>query len=814
MPASSRFEKRSTRPVNAEERQGNLKQPIEFGNPAWQSNSKVGSRARVELGKAQYTWRAGKKAGLNHQQIEPQPIVGWRGQFNRNNISSIIAGPDGREDQAIIKQRKPREKQRYKSSLASNSAKTKNNWIIYVRLARIFYNTVAKTTQVAELKYPQLISDPILQAMFHAKDADGFDCPLPPDHYILFSDPTARYNFDVFYKMIPVDNNQIKIENPFDIGNPRGPDGTNYREYIHNQWDQIQNNAQFRALLPPTAGLHYWPFRYTDNSNGLDNCRYGVDYETWINRYKPFRLIQSQRSPDNGTPVVVSPTSVGQLIDLVQGLGPDDFWEAAKENAEIDDQMKGFDDMAFGLSPINDVKYGLSPINDVKALSSPSEIQEIAIPYTPSAEVAKKRRRSNSADQWTEKNNKIQEEIESLLQEVIMGTTESDIQQMAIDYSNDLLGVQSLEPPSKKYEILKQIKEHMTRTFTSFLKVDTSQPTIKPVARVLFPPESETSSSTEFSTTTPSKKSSIKKTYFEKYREQISTTLNAEGRQIINSLIKDWNRMSDTEKKATITAINDLPLRYKHAAREMARNQPIPIQTDIRFYYQQMYKPGDFSRNSDTGFAPGFIIREYRDLVKQKSLESVKALGLIIAALAAYNDHYALFIIYNDLLMLPTNLQDKFQEIILYLENGNFDSLPPIGEAGKVQEEFFRDEIRRDTEKKKQKLSTPSRTASKKEIDEAFNDLTTPSPQIISKNKNTVYRNAIDKLLASPTSSPYQPVSSGVDENLIWESPSSQKNTSPLVSPIAFAPGRMKTPTPKQKRSKKAPKKFSPSDFI
>lgn len=281
--------------VNAPERVGELAQKHQKQNPAFQSNSKVGSRRRVEDGKAQYTWRNKSKAGLTDENIQPEIISGWRGEFNRNNILSIQSDPFSRQDQAVIKVRNNNPKRKYKSILASESAKTKNNWIIYVRLALFYYNRIANTQKAATVKYPQLISDPILQAMFHARDDDGHDCPVPPDHYILFADCTARFNFEMMMNTIRSaaianGNRQlnVKLDNPFDMSSPpMDGQAMNFRDMINSQWDSLFTNVAFAAILPPTQNLHYWPFRYANNVADPTLVRYGVTLAVYNRDYRP-----------------------------------------------------------------------------------------------------------------------------------------------------------------------------------------------------------------------------------------------------------------------------------------------------------------------------------------------------------------------------------------------------------------------------------------------------------------------------------------------------------------------------------------------
>jgi hypothetical protein len=298
--------------VNAPERQGELAQPNLPENPAFQNNSKVGSRRRVEDGKAQYTWRAKGQVGLDAFDIVTEVVPGWRGEFNRNNISSIESEPDARQNEAIVKYRGNRPKLKYKSSYASDSAKTKNNWIIYVNLAKFYYNSFANMQRAPPIKYPQLISDPILQAMFHARDDENNDCPVPPDHYILFADFAARYNFEVMKNTIPTADGLdfVRVSNPFDMLFPPIPgEEENFRTQINNLWDNLFTNVAFMPALPPTRNLHYWPFRYANNVTNLMAVRHGVDLNTYNRNYRPPPADRAVPGtpPPNGTPPVRSP---------------------------------------------------------------------------------------------------------------------------------------------------------------------------------------------------------------------------------------------------------------------------------------------------------------------------------------------------------------------------------------------------------------------------------------------------------------------------------------------------------------------------
>lgn len=283
--------------VNAPEKMGVNRDPKYPQNPAFQSNSKVGSRFRVEEGTAQYTWRSGGKAGLDEQDIQKMPIVGWRGEYNRNNIAQIFTEPGSvRQDTANIIPRNPVVKSRYISSNASNGAKTKNNWVIYVKLAIWYRNRWA----VKKIKYPEAISDPILQSMFHARDEEGNDLPVAPHHYMMYNDPQTANEFHMAMANFPAVNG-LKPGNLFDMSNPVIPAiGMNYRSSMESIWESMYDDVNNIPHLPPDGRTkHYWPFRYSDNSGAnFQRCSAGVDWNEWSTIYKPVGGFVPP--PDNG----------------------------------------------------------------------------------------------------------------------------------------------------------------------------------------------------------------------------------------------------------------------------------------------------------------------------------------------------------------------------------------------------------------------------------------------------------------------------------------------------------------------------------
>lgn len=287
------------RPQNAEEYGDTEEGPdmqVAPGNPAFQSNSKVGSRKRVDERKAQYTWRYKTSAGLTPDQIRYEEIKGWRGPFNTQNLKSVTKGTEKQGDISvpiIIREtRNNQPKVRYKSTFASEGAKRRNNWIVYVRLTLANYARIQEATVgeyvLEELKFPQAVANTALQAMFHAKDGDQ-DCPVPPSHFAVFfnTDSLKREFTEVMRKLQTnavqsTPGKPIYAENPFDVGHV-----SNMRQKLNEYFDDLVD----RVIVPESAiGKHYWPFRYTDNSSedlAIHKVLLeGVTQDEWENEYK------------------------------------------------------------------------------------------------------------------------------------------------------------------------------------------------------------------------------------------------------------------------------------------------------------------------------------------------------------------------------------------------------------------------------------------------------------------------------------------------------------------------------------------------
>lgn len=277
-------QKRKASVLNAPEREGKNSVPFEKGNPAYQSNSKVGSRNRVENKLAQYTWRNRGRAGLTEEAIEKRPIVGARGQYNRNNIESIrqVEGSENPATGVLQLRNVGVTKSKYKSKNAIEGAKLRNNWVIYVKLVKNIYSQYVKL-ESASKKFPELMADNLLQAMFHAKDRNGQDCPVPPTHYIVLANCDIRKafeNIEINVQSSIEDN--IKNINMFDENAPvinQIPfNGINARQYLNQEFDQIaQTKFTDLSFIP---GAHYWPYRYSDNSKNI-NVANGISSEEW-----------------------------------------------------------------------------------------------------------------------------------------------------------------------------------------------------------------------------------------------------------------------------------------------------------------------------------------------------------------------------------------------------------------------------------------------------------------------------------------------------------------------------------------------------
>lgn len=217
----------------------------EEGNPAWQSNAKVGSRELVENNRAAYTWKNGVKGGLQESDIQALPIMGSRGDFNKRPIAKVI-------DSNTIEYKHPDSiKYRYKSIKATNGALKRNNWVIYVQTAILSMPDGWKRP-----KYPVAISDIILQGMYYSQidTPDGLkDAPIHPEVYSMFLSLSSKTIIKI---KIEIEASLDANENWFTIE----------RDTIMNDWKKFcQENGR-----DPTKGLQNWD-RYGDHSKDLED---------------------------------------------------------------------------------------------------------------------------------------------------------------------------------------------------------------------------------------------------------------------------------------------------------------------------------------------------------------------------------------------------------------------------------------------------------------------------------------------------------------------------------------------------------------
>lgn len=260
---------------------------IEPFNPAWQSNATVGSRERVEKHpEIQYTWKRGTEGGLSERDIIVQPILGSRGDFNKQPIAKVI-DPDNihlRDRNSV--------KKRYKSKTACEGALRRNNWVIYVQTAIQWVSTNEK------IKYPQAISDIILQGMYFAQiqTDDGLkDAPINPEVYLML------YKGGTRNEVLPlVERSVERNENYF----------TTDRTTVLNAYRRFCD-AEGRDA---TNGLSPWE-RYGDHSHDLDEFIQNRQNMINNNPINPSqRLIDILREPVMpgarnivGTPVPMTP---------------------------------------------------------------------------------------------------------------------------------------------------------------------------------------------------------------------------------------------------------------------------------------------------------------------------------------------------------------------------------------------------------------------------------------------------------------------------------------------------------------------------
>jgi len=243
MPVSNNPTQRSR--GNDPSRQGLNRLPFEGNNPAWQSNSKVGSRYRVEHNKAAFTWKLKSQGGLSSNEIVELPVLGSRGDFNKKPISKIVVDPASPNDPIIHHLHARQRKIRYKSEKASAGALRRNNWVIYVQTAL----TSANLDLITPLKYPEVISDIILQGMYHAEEGD-VPTPINPLMYRLFNPRQSPRLVAEVAQELQANRNYFTVN----------------RRLIPPKWNEFCNSKK----IDPTPGLEPWG-RFTDHSGDLNS---------------------------------------------------------------------------------------------------------------------------------------------------------------------------------------------------------------------------------------------------------------------------------------------------------------------------------------------------------------------------------------------------------------------------------------------------------------------------------------------------------------------------------------------------------------
>lgn len=311
-------------------RRGENAQPYENGNPSWQSNSKVGSRYRVEENKASYTWKNKKQSGLSSREIEKLPIFGSRGDFNNQPIAKIVNNVDGTT--VVFPLNPTHKKTRYKSIKASEGALKRNNWVIYVQLALQAANSLPIMVS-RKIKYPEAISDIVLQAMFHAKD-ENVASPINPLMYQMFNPWT-------YLRYVPGPHILNLVQQELD-------QNRNYFETIRNNIATIWNNFCGIIGINPNPALQRWE-RYGDHStelNGFIQQRQNlIDSNVFnpshrridrlnveINRFpgaQPLRIMDTQPPPETARPLpeVTRPPPVRRRKRTILEGRPEDRYD-------------------------------------------------------------------------------------------------------------------------------------------------------------------------------------------------------------------------------------------------------------------------------------------------------------------------------------------------------------------------------------------------------------------------------------------------------------------------------------------------------
>lgn len=194
--------KKST-PVNDRTQQA-LHQ-FEYGNPAWQSNSLVGSRRRVFAGEANYTWKfRNSRAGITRENLKKEVVQGYHGFFNRSARDSENS------------------KTKIKSIAASEGANLRNSWVKYVKKCGEAFLQRFKISK----GYPAILADPVTQLMYNAVNSSKNNSnqhtadPFPPKYYpfVNLTDVVAEFekNDEEFELVRNRNSVDIMSFNPFD----------------------------------------------------------------------------------------------------------------------------------------------------------------------------------------------------------------------------------------------------------------------------------------------------------------------------------------------------------------------------------------------------------------------------------------------------------------------------------------------------------------------------------------------------------------------------------------------------------------------
>lgn len=319
--------RKATNRVNHDDRDGDLAHNFEDDNPAWQSNAKVGSRYRIEKNKAQYTWKYRNVGGLSENEIEPLPILGGRGDFNREPIAKIVNNGDGEDAEIVYNPNPMQRKIKYSSKNASEGALKRNNWVIYVQTALMSVNQFA----LVKLKYPQVISDVVLQAMFHAEkkvvnEGENKYYPMNPVTYCAFNSQDNPHINSMVVNYLASDQN--------------------YFTEKRNEAEQIWRDFSGRNGINAQSGLDFWD-RFGDHSTDLDSFS--------LNRNRMIRnqtIINPNQRQVNNQPLflnvqprqVNNPQPINTRMEAQANLNATNFNDEEDDNAGFSLNDGGFTD--------------------------------------------------------------------------------------------------------------------------------------------------------------------------------------------------------------------------------------------------------------------------------------------------------------------------------------------------------------------------------------------------------------------------------------------------------------------------------------